>query len=262
MPRRPLNLVLCFGIGVISAVLLVQAADAQDTSESTISGLTPKQVVDTPDDATLLQKSSYIIGFNATSQLMIDLKRQGVDVDMEKFTSGVQKALQGEEIGMTQEEIRSVMMAFAKVVEKQQVEKMKVMAAKNRAEGDAYLAENAKKDTVNKLPSGVQYEVIEAGTGAQPDIKSRVKVHYHGTLPDGTVFDSTLKPQDGSQPSPAEFAVARVVPGFSQALQAMKVGDKWNIVIPGELAYGAAGRDEIGPNQTLCFEVQLLEVVE
>ena len=260
MTCRPVYISICLGVGLVSAVAFAQDANQQEGS-STIPGLIPKTVVDTPDEATLVQKSSYIIGFNATAQLMLDLKRQGVDVDMEKFTAGVQKALQGEEIGMTRDEIRSVMTAFAKVVEKQQVEKMKAQAAKNRADGEAYLAENAKKETVKQLPNGVQYEVVESGTGANPQPGSRVKVHYHGTLPDGTVFDSTMDPQDGSPPEPAEFDVARVVPGFSAAIQAMKVGDKWNIVIPGELAYGVAGRDEIGPNQTLCFQVQLIEIL-
>lgn len=192
---------------------------------------------------------------------MGDLKRQGVDLNEEKLAEGIQLAIKGEELGMTQEEVRTVMMAYQKVVEKQQVEKMTVMAKENKAEGDAFLAENAKNENVKTLPSGVQYEVLEEGTGGTPAISNLVRVHYHGTLPDGTVFDSSLRPLDGSEPEPVEFQVGQVVPGFSEALQAMKVGDKWKVAIPGEKAYGMRGKPPIGPNQTLLFEIQLLAIV-
>ena len=154
------------------------------------------------------------------------------------------------------------MTAFQKVVQKQQLERMTTLAKKNKDEGDAFLAENAKKEGVKTLPSGVQYQVLEEGTGAQPAVSDKVRVDYHGTLPDGTIFDSTLKPLDGSEPSPAEFDVARVVPGFSAAIQAMKVGSKWKVAIPGAQAYGMRGKGEIGPNQTLLFEIHLLGIVK
>ncbi len=261
MNCRVFSLILCIVIALPVAFSIGQESETQDPPAA-IPGLQPKQVVDAPDSATLLQKSSYIIGFNTTARLISELKTQGVEVDKAKFMEGIEKALNEEKIGMTREEITSVMMAFQKVVEKELIEKRTAAAKKNKAEGDAYLAENAKNEKVKQLPSGVQYEVVQAGTGRNPGLDDRVKVHYHGTLPDGTVFDSTMDPQDGSLPMPAEFDVARVVPGFSAAIQAMKVGGKWNIVIPGEQAYGIRGREGIGPNQTLCFQVQLVEILK
>lgn len=254
--------VIVFGIGLMAVNCFAQDPAPAGTDKAETPGLQPNAEVTTPQDAeSLKDKASLIIGYSTISNLMSNLERQGVDLNMTKFSEGIQKAVEGSELGMTPEETKSVMMAFQKIVQKQQVEKMTILAKKNKAEGDTFLAENAKKDSVKKLPSGVQYEVIEEGTGGTPTVSNMVRVHYHGTLPDGTVFDSTLKPLDGSPPEPAEFKVGQVVPGFSEVLQAMKVGDKWKIAIPGEQAYGMRGKGKIGPNQTLLFELQLLGVV-
>ncbi len=262
MFRREIFLMLCFSLGFVASELIAQTPP-QNSQPGESPSLKPQAVV-TPqlDDASLAQKASYIIGFNTTARLLTELKQQGIDFDLDKLVEGMQNAVKGGELGMTQEEVQTVMMAFQKVVEKQQIEKMTLIANKNKAEGDAYLAANAKKEGVKILPSGVQYEVIEEGTGESPAPESRVRVHYHGMLPDGTVFDSSLKPLDGSDPQPAELVVARFVPGFSAALQAMKIGGKWKVAIPGDQAYGMRGKGNIGPNQTLVFEIHLLGVVE
>ena len=126
----------------------------------------------------------------------------------------------------------------------------------NRAEGEAFLAENAQREGVVTLPSGLQYEVLEEGDGATPRRRSTVVVHYSGTLIDGTPFDSSY-----SRGEPARFPVNRVIPGWTEALQLMQVGDKWRLFIPADLAYGDRGAGPvIGPGSTLIFEVELLEV--
>ncbi len=126
----------------------------------------------------------------------------------------------------------------------------------NRAQGEAFLAESAQREGVVTLPSGLQYEVLEEGDGATPRRRSTVVVHYSGTLIDGTPFDSSY-----SRGEPARFPVNRVIPGWTEALQLMQVGDKWRLFIPADLAYGDRGAGPvIGPGSTLIFEVELIEV--
>ena len=127
---------------------------------------------------------------------------------------------------------------------------------KNREEGQAFLAANARRPEVVTLPSGLQYEVVREGTGAKPKASDTVEVHYHGTLIDGTVFDSSVR-----RGTPATFGVTQVIPGWVEALQLMPVGSKWKLYIPSELAYGAQGAGgAIGPHTTLVFEVELLGI--
>jgi FKBP-type peptidyl-prolyl cis-trans isomerase FklB len=263
------TVIFVFGIGLMAVSCFAQVpqeagSGTQEAGSGTteVPGLQPNASITTPEDAESLQdKASLIIGFSTISNLINNLERQGVELNDAKFSEGIQKALQGEELGMTTEETQSVMMAFQKIAQKQQVEKMTMLAKKNKAEGDAFLAENAKNANVKTLPTGVQYEILEEGTGGTPTVSNLVRVHYHGTLPDGTVFDSTLQPRNGKPPEPVEFMVNQVVPGFSATLQAMKVGGKWKVAIPGDQAYAMKGKGKIGPNQTLVFEIQLLGVV-
>jgi FKBP-type peptidyl-prolyl cis-trans isomerase FklB len=128
-------------------------------------------------------------------------------------------------------------------------------AEQNQIKGEAFLAENAKRDEVIVLDSGLQFRVIEPGDGAQPTVRDRVTVHYRGTLVNGTEFDSS------HGDSPVTFPLAQVIPGWIEALQLMKVGDKWELFIPSDLAYGPQGAEpDIGPNETLIFEVELLGI--
>jgi FKBP-type peptidyl-prolyl cis-trans isomerase len=141
------------------------------------------------------------------------------------------------------------------LIAKQQA-KQQADAAVNQKAGDAFLAANAKKDGVKTTASGLQYKVLKAGTGQTPGPKDTVKVHYQGTLPDGSVFDSSI-----ARGEPVTFQVDGVIPGWTEALQLMKVGDKYQLVIPPKLAYGATGAgDKIGPNQVLIFEVELIDI--
>ncbi len=205
-------------------------------------------------------KKSYIAGY----QMMADLEQRGFGLKLEKLFEGMATASSGKELGMSDEEVQSLMMAFQKVVEKRQIEKMKTLSADNVAATKAYMAKNAAENpNVKMLDNGVQYEVLTEGTGKIPTVANKVKVDYHGTFLDGTVFDSSVDPPSGEPPSPAEFNVSEMVPGFSEVLQSMKVGSKWRVVIPGQLAYGAQGGagGMIGPNQALVFEITLLDII-
>ena len=144
--------------------------------------------------------------------------------------------------------------AQAQQMERQE-EDLQVQYESAIAEGDAYMAENAKRDEVVTLPSGLQYEVITKGSGAVPASTDQVKVHYHGTLIDGTVFDSSVE-----RGEPAVFGVTQVIAGWTEALQLMPVGSKWRLYVPYDLAYGTADRGEIKPYSNLIFDVELIGI--
>lgn len=201
-------------------------------------------------------QTSFVIGH----QMMTDFKKRGADFELEKIFEGMKAAAAGKELGMSDEEKNAMLTAFGKLVQKKQVEKLKKEAADNLAAGEAYMAKNASNPNVKKLESGVQYEVLVAGTGAKPTAEDLVKIDYHGTFIDGSVFDSSVTPPNGSPGAPIELVCGQFVPGFSKSLQAMTVGSKWRIVIPGNLGYGLQGSGKIGPNQTLIFEVSLIGI--
>ena len=196
------------------------------------------------------EKVSYIIGMEIGS----NLKKQAIDIDSTILARGIKDALTGGKPLLTEQEIQETMAAFQKEMMAKQTE----VAKKNKAEGEAFLAENKKKEGVKTLPSGLQYKVIKAGTGKKPKSNDTVTVHYRGTLINGTEFDSSYK-----RGQPVSFQVSGVIPGWTEALQLMEVGAKWQLFIPSNLAYGeqGAGRD-IGPNATLIFEVELVSIQE
>jgi FKBP-type peptidyl-prolyl cis-trans isomerase FklB len=188
-------------------------------------------------------KVSYIIGMNIGN----DLKRQSIDISPKILAEGVQQALAGSKPLLTEQEIQETMMAF-----------QKEMMAKQKERGDAFLAENKKKEGVKTLPSGLQYKVIKAGTGKKPKLNDTVMTHYRGTLIDGTEFDSSYK-----RGQPVSFLVSGVLPGWTEALQLMEEGAKWQLFIPSNLAYGERGAGGIiGPNATLIFEIELVSIQE
>jgi FKBP-type peptidyl-prolyl cis-trans isomerase FklB len=197
------------------------------------------------------QKLSYALG----SEIGANLKKQGVDIDAKAFAAGIADAQAGK-LQMTDAQIKETMNAArTELLAKQQV-KQQADAAANIKAGEAFLAANAKKDGVKTTASGLQYKVLKAGTGKTPGPKDTVKVHYAGTLIDGTVFDSSI-----ARGEPVEFQVDGVIPGWTEALQLMKVGDKFQLFIPSKLAYGASGAgDKIGPNAVLVFDVELLDI--
>jgi FKBP-type peptidyl-prolyl cis-trans isomerase FklB len=195
-------------------------------------------------------KMSYIIGMDIGN----NLKKQSIDVDPNILTKGVKDALAGGKPLLTEQEISETMAAF----QKEMMAKQEQVAKKNKAEGDAFLSENKKKEGVKTLPSGLQYKVIKAGTGKKPKSTDTVTTHYRGTLINGTEFDSSYK-----RGQTVSFPVSGVVPGWTEALQLMEEGAKWQLFIPSNLAYGEKGAGGlIGPNATLIFEIELISIQE
>lgn len=201
----------------------------------------------------LKDKVSYAIGLNIGK----DFKQQEIDVDPELLAQGIRDAVAGVEPQLSEEQVQETIMTFQKEMIASQEKKAKGMAEKNLKEGEAFLAETAKQEGVVTLPSGLMYKVIEEGTGPKPSAGDTVKVHYEGRLVDGTVFDSSIQ-----RGEPATFPVTGVIPGWTEALQQMKQGAKYELYIPPTLAYGERGAGPvIGPNATLIFNVELLEVM-
>jgi FKBP-type peptidyl-prolyl cis-trans isomerase FklB len=199
-------------------------------------------------------RTSYSIGY----QIGGDLKRQGVGINPELMVKGVQDALGGKEPLMTLEEMQQELVTLKQKIVASQQEEQKKAAAENLAKGEAFLAENAKKEGVKTLPSGLQYQVLKKGEGTPPKATDTVTVQYRGTLIDGTEFDSSY-----SRGQPATFPLNRVIKGWTEGVQLMKPGAKYKFFIPPALAYGPRGAGpEIGPESTLIFEVELISIDE
>ena len=195
-------------------------------------------------------KMSYIIGMDIGN----NLKKQSIDVEPNILAKGVKDALTGGKPLLTEQEIRETMTAF----QNEMRVKQEVVARKNKEQGDSFLAENKKKEGVKTLQSGLQYKVIKVGVGKKPKLNDYVTTHYRGTLIDGTEFDSSYK-----RGQPATFQVSGVIPGWTEALQLMETGAKWELFIPPNLAYGERGSGGvIGPNATLIFEIELISIQE
>ena len=199
------------------------------------------------------QRVSYGMGIGLGQRI----KQETFSIDIDAFSQGVRDAVAGGEQLMTQEEIMAQMQDFQQKQIAKQQEEIAKLGETNKAEGEAFLAENGKKDGVITLESGLQYSVVEAGDGAKPSAEDEVEVHYAGTLLDGTEFDSSYK-----RGSTVSFPVNGVIPGWTEALQLMTVGSKWKLFIPSDLAYGPGGTGggPIGPNQTLLFDVELVSI--
>jgi len=195
----------------------------------------------------LKDKASYSIGLNVG----FSFKRQNVDVNQDAFMAGFKDAITGKKPLLTEQEVRDTMMAFEKDMQQKQTE----TAQKNGAEAEKFLAANKTKEGVKATESGLQYKALKEGGGAQPKSSDTVTVNYRGTLIDGTEFDSSYK-----RGQPATFPVSGVIKGWTEALQLMKVGSKFQLFIPANLAYGEQGRPGIPPNSLLIFEVELMDV--
>lgn len=201
------------------------------------------------DLSTKIDSVSYALGY----QNGMFLNREGIEeLEMNNYNAGINAGLTAEEGLLTQEQIRSVTNSYLQ-------ELTEMRSQENLEAGQAFLEENITKEGVNETESGLQYKVIEEGEGASPTAQSTVRVHYEGKLLDGEVFDSSY---DRGQP--AEFPLNRVIPGWTEGVQLMKEGATYEFYIPAELAYGtrAPQGSPIGPNETLVFKVELLEVKE
>ena len=194
-----------------------------------------------------MDKLSYALGLSMGN----NFKSSGIQtLSVTDFANGVKAVYEGEKPEMTYDEAKQVINDFFTQMQRE-------VNDRNRAEGEAFLAENKKKSGVVVLPSGLQYEVLTEGKGKKPAATDRVHCHYHGTLINGEVFDSSIE-----RGEPAVFGVSQVIPGWVEALQLMPEGSKWRLFIPSDLAYGENGAGgKIAPNSTLIFDVELLKVL-
>jgi FKBP-type peptidyl-prolyl cis-trans isomerase len=221
-----------------------------------IMGLLAAQATSADEPQTLTSqedKRSYSFGQN----IGYNLKRQGVQINLEVLIKGMTDAFFGNKPLLEASEMNKILRAFEQKRRAKQTAAIKALADKNLQEGEKFLAENAKKDGVVSLPSGLQYKVITPGTGKTPKATDKVTTHYRGTLINGTEFDSSYR-----LGKPASFTVNRIIKGWTEALQLMKEGANWQLFIPPKLAYGIRGvpGSQIGPNATLIVDIELLSV--
>ncbi len=198
-----------------------------------------------------VEKFSYAIGL----QLGDNLKSQGImDLDVDAVALGIRDYLEGADLKLSPDDIQQAVVAY----QQEMMEQRLALAKQNREAGESFLEKNGKREGVVVLDSGVQYEVVENGTGENPTETDVVMVHYRGYLLDGSEFDSSF-----SRGEPTELEVAQVIAGWQQTLQLMKVGSKWRVWIPSDLAYGLRGAgNKIGPNELLHFDIELLSIKE
>lgn len=200
-----------------------------------------------------VQQASYAIGYRTGEQMYGNTE----DLDLDAFLAGLRAGAKGEtDLPLAAEEMDEAIIAYQQRKMSERESSMRERGSANAAAGEAFRAENAEREGVITTESGLQYEVLESGDGQSPTLNDLVVAHYHGTLVDGTVFDSSV-----DRGEPATFPLGQVIRGWQEALQLMSVGDKWRIVLPPELAYGEQGAGaDIGPQSTLVFEVELLDV--
>jgi len=227
-------------------------AKTQGKTQAKTPSKTPSKSQSAPTLTTQEDKFSYALGMN----LGVNFKKQSVPVDPNLVARGLKDSLAGGKTLLTEDEARAVMTEVQNQFRKQQQEKAQQLGEANKKEGAAFLAANKTKDGVVTLPSGLQYKILKAGTGPKPAATDTVTVNYRGTLINGAEFDSSYK-----HGQPATFTVGGVIKGWTEALQLMPSGSKWQLFIPADLAYGERGAGaDIAPNATLIFEVELMSI--
>lgn len=193
------------------------------------------------------QKFSYTVGY----QVSLDFKRKDLDLDVNALVQAIRDMQAGKKPRLTQDQMKKAVANYQKAVSA----KRKALAGKKLELAKAYLEKNKNKKNVKVLKSGLQYEVLKKGTGSKPKTTDKVEVHYHGTLIDGRIFDSSV-----NRGQTATFAINRVIKGWQEVLPMMKKGAKWRVTIPPSLAYGENGPPNIGPNAALIFEIELIDI--
>jgi FKBP-type peptidyl-prolyl cis-trans isomerase FklB len=232
---------------------------AATTAKAPVKKTGTAAAVAAPALTTRTQKFSYALGMNIGTGLGGTLKKQSVEVDWNLVSQGLKDTTGSGKTRLTQEEAQAVLTEVQNEIRKQQQEKAQQAATTNKTEGEGFLAANKSKEGVVVLPSGLQYKILTAGTGPKPSATDSVVCNYRGTLVNGTEFDSSYK-----HGQPATFGVGQVIKGWTEALQLMPVGSKWQLFVPSNLAYGDQGAPggQIGPNSTLIFEVELVSIVD
>ncbi|HET8848905.1 MAG TPA: FKBP-type peptidyl-prolyl cis-trans isomerase [Marinobacter sp.] len=218
-----------------------------------VAGCSTSQEPQNPPLETTSEKVSYGMGLVLGERMTNDLP----DLKMEQFLQGIQHGHEGDEATkrLTREEIQQALMAYQQEMQEEQMKQMEELAKKNKQAGEAFLAENGQREGVETTESGLQYEVIEKGSGEKPSATDQVQVHYTGELISGEVFDSSRE-----RGEPVTFTLNQVIPGWTEGLQLMSEGARYKLYIPSELAYGPGGNQAIGPNETLVFDVELLAI--
>ena len=272
MPKMFTRIVPC-----LAGMLLIGIASAQDTKPATTSSKSAQSTASAPSKTpaakkppsstaakpaaavaltTPKQKNSYALGMS----IGLGFQKQGIDksVDTTLVLRGMRDALAGSKTAMTEDEMKAALQQLRTEVMGAQEAKAKEAGAASRKEGETFLAANKSKEGVQTLPDGLQYKVMTEGNGPKPAASDTVTVNYRGTLINGKEFDSSYK-----RGQPASFPVGGVIKGWTEALQLMPVGSKWQLFIPADLAYGDRGAgSDIGPGETLIFEVELLSIGE
>ena len=198
------------------------------------------------------QKFSYSVGFQVGQQLHQRMQSASdLDLDASAFAQAIEAVFAGEDPALSIEEMQAILQAD----QSRRQEEQAAMAEKNQQRGDAFRTANKEKDGVVETNTGLQYREITAGSGRKPTVDDTVVVHYHGTFVDGNVFDSSY-----DRGEPATFTVGGIIKGWQEVLPLMSEGAKWNVVIPADLAYGQNGAGRIGPNETLVFDIELIEI--
>jgi FKBP-type peptidyl-prolyl cis-trans isomerase len=206
---------------------------------------------ETPVLKTMKDKVSYGLGVDIAR----NFKKQGIEADPDLVMKGLKDGLSGEKLLLPEEDLRLIMSGFRHELSKRRMEVLKLLAEENKKNGAAFLSENAHKEGVMTLPSGLQYKVLKAGDGKKPAEGDTVECNYRGNLMNGTELD---KSEAGK---PATFKLTAVIPGWKEALLLMPVGSKWQLFVPPHLAYGEKGSEgRIGPNATLVFELELVSI--
>lgn len=233
-------------LSVIASSLLFTGCSTNNSSQETAA-----KTVAITEQSPQTEKVGYSLGY-----MMAEGNKEAVtDLNLDTFEKGFRDGYEGKDSALTQEQMQKVLTDYQKVQEEKFVKDMQTKSAANTKTGTTYLAENAKKAGVKTTASGLQYKVLTPGTGKSPKATDVVEVNYEGKLIDGTVFDSSYK-----RGEPIEFPLNQVIAGWTEGLQLMKEGAKYEFYIPSELAYGEAGNQGIEPNSTLIFTVELLQV--
>lgn len=266
LPAIALSTIFVFGLaGNITPAAAQGTTTGKTTTGKTATGKNPNATASkpaaqpqtstaaaTPALGDLRSKASYALGMNIGN----NLRGQMIDVDPDLLARGLKDGLTGGKTLMTEDQMRDALTQFGASVRAKQEEKKKEEGEANKKEGETFLAANKTKEGVVTLPSGLQYKIITQGTGPKPTAADTVVCNYRGTLINGTEFDSSYK-----RGEPSSFPVSGVIKGWTEALQLMPAGSKWQLFVPPDLAYGERGAGaDIGPNATLIFEVELVSI--